>query len=126
MYNVSQLTHEKYGSVVVIEKVLNGYFLTPFNAVQAAINEQKLFSISVSEKVRLLIDDQIMTPHQAQHWAKEEYEELPKCKACGKPLPEDLVMHQLTPHFFCSQNFADKDYKLQLEKMQDEEEIEFD
>jgi hypothetical protein len=124
MYNIIRQTHENYGYVIVIERTADNKQITPLQAVREAIKQQKLWSIESSKKVRILIDNQIMSPQQAECWAKEEYNTLPKCKWCAKLLNEDVITHQLSIGFFCSQDCADKDYNNQLEISQDEEEVE--
>lgn len=126
MYSVNRVTHQLYGSIVAVERQENGSFDTPSRAVQAAIKERRLWKESGQKKVRILIDDQILTPNQAESWAHEEYKTLPKCKGCAKILSENLYTHQLCRSgFFCSQDCADKDYTEEIEKLKDEEEIDY-
>jgi hypothetical protein len=124
MYNIIRQTHENYGCIVVIERTIDNKQMTPFQAVREAIKQQKLWIDESAKKVRILIDDQIMSTQQAEYWAKEEYAVLPKCKLCAKILNEDVISHQLKIGFFCSQYCSDKDYNNQLEVLQDEEEFE--
>lgn len=123
MYNIIRQTHENYGCIIVIERTIDNKRLTPFQAVREALKEQKIWIDESSKKVRLLIDNQIMSPQQAEVWAKEEYTSLPKCLRCGKLLGEDVITHELRIGFFCTQGCADKDYIQQLEVLQDEEEV---
>jgi hypothetical protein len=77
------------------------------------------------KKVRLLIDDQLLSVKQAEHWAIEEYKTLPKCFGCAHLLNEDVVTHRLCSELFCSEECADRDYNEQIEKLKDEEEIDY-
>lgn len=78
------------------------------------------------KKVRILVDDKVMSPKQAEHWAAEEYRGLPKCEGCAKILNDDVHQHQLSgTKFFCSKNCADQDYTEEIEKRKDEEEIDY-
>lgn len=124
MYNIIKQTHENYGCIIVIEHTADGKALTPFQAVRSAIKDQEIWIKEISKKVRLLIDDQIMSPQQAECWAKEEYKNLPKCKLCAKVLNEDVITNQFSNSFFCSEDCADKDYNERIEQSKYEEEIE--
>ncbi len=126
MYSVNRLTHDRHGSVIHIERAENGSFLTPFQAVQGALKERRLWKEGGAKKVRILIDDQVMGPKQAEHWAHEEYTSLPKCQGCAKILNGDVHTHQLAKDkFFCSEVCADRDYNEEVEKRKDEEEIDY-
>lgn len=125
MYVVNRQTHPQHGSVIAIERSMNGSELTPFQAVQCACKERKLWLEGGQKKVRILVDDKVMSPKQAESWAKEEYQSLPKCPWCAKILGENVITHRLGPGLFCSQDCADKDYNELIEKQKDEEEIEY-
>lgn len=126
MYSVTRHSHPSHGSVVHVERVENGSFLTPFQAVQNALKERRLWKESGIKKVRILIDDQVMSPKQAEHWAHIEYQSLPKCFGCAKILNGEVFTHQISKEkLFCSQNCADSDYNEEIEKQKDEEEIEY-
>jgi hypothetical protein len=126
MYSVNRHSHERYGSVVLIERAVNGSQLTPFQAVQAALKERRLWKEAGAKKIRFLVDDQVMSPKQVEHWAHEEYKSLPKCYGCAKILDGDIHSHQLSgDRFFCSESCSDKDYMEEVEKMKDEEEIDY-
>lgn len=126
MYSVSKLTHDRYGPVIHIERVENGSARTPFQAVNSALKERRLWMESGTKKVRILVDDKVMSPKQAEHWANEEYRSLPKCEGCANILNGDIHTHQLSgTKFFCSVICADKDYVEEVEKMKDEEEIDY-
>lgn len=126
MYSVTRRSHDRYGSVIHIERAENGRLTTPFQAVNAAIHERRLWVESGTKKVRILVDDQVFGPKQAEHWAHEEYKSLPKCEGCAKILNGDVHTHQLSgTKFFCSHECADRDYMEEIEKRKDEEEIDY-
>jgi hypothetical protein len=125
VYSVSRLTHETYGPVIVIEQTLNGSELTPFQAVQSACKDRRLWLETGLKKVRILVDNQILSPKQAEQWAREEYDNLPKCPYCVKVLNGKVFSHQLSGGLFCSQECADRDYTAIIEKQKDEEEIDY-
>jgi|SRR5271166_504023 len=125
MYQVSRLDHERHGPVIRIDRDANGSELTPFRAVQRACKKRRLWLESGVKKVRILVDGQVMSPTQADHWAKEEYQTLPKCPGCAKVLPEDVYQHRLSPDLFCSTVCADRDYNERIERVKDEEEIDY-
>jgi hypothetical protein len=126
MYSVNRFTHERHGSVILIERAENGSFTTPFQSVMAALRERRLWREAGVKKVRILVDDQVMSPKQAEHWAHEEYKSLPKCHRCAKILNGDVHTQRLSPdNFYCSVNCADQDYLEEVEKMKDEVEIDY-
>lgn len=126
MYKVSNLQHEQYGNVVHIERVEESSIDTPFFAWQQAIKSRRLWQESGTQKIRFLVDDQIMTAKQLEAWSVEEYKRLPKCEACAKILGGDVYTHRLCGHFlFCSQSCADKNYHQEVEKLKDEEDIDY-
>jgi hypothetical protein len=125
MYKVYQQQHDKYGHVVIIEASDDGEYQLPFFALQQAYKQKRLLKESGSHKTRLLIDAQIMSPTQAEKWSRVEYQSLPKCQACAKILGGDVYTHQLCgDHLFCSKDCSDKDYAQQIERMNDEHEVE--
>lgn len=125
MYSVSKLTHERHGSVIAIERQMNGLYLTPYRAVNAACKERRLWKEAGAKKVRILIDEQVLSPKQAESWAHTEYQSLPKCAWCVKVLDGDVHTHRLTSLLFCSIECSDKDYSEQIEREKDEEEIDY-
>ena len=126
MYNVNRQNHTKYGNVVEIVRQEIGTYATPFLAVNAAITAKRLWREEGAKKVRFLIDGQVMTVSQAEHWSNEEYKSLPKCYTCAKILGGNVYTHQLYgDRLFCSQSCADKDYSQEVEKRLDEEEIDY-
>lgn len=125
MYSVIRFSHPDHGPVIHIKMDMNGSERTPFQAVQSACKERRLWMESGIRRVRILIDHQVMTVKQAEHWAIEEYKIIPKCFGCAKPLNEDVITHQLRSELFCSQECADKDYNEQIENLKDEIEIDY-
>jgi hypothetical protein len=126
MYSVGRLTHERHGSVILIERAENGSHLTPFQAVQSALKERRLWQEAGVKKVRILVDDQVMSPKQAESWSHEEYKSLPKCYWCVKILDGNVHTHRLSRgNFFCSESCSDKDYLEEVEKLKDEEDIDY-
>lgn len=126
MYTVTRCSHEQHGTVISIERDVNGSELTPFRAVQCACKERRLWlELGTVKKVKILVDGQVMSPKQAEHWAHEEYKSLPKCTGCAKILDGDVITHRLCANLFCSQDCADKDYNERLEILKDEEEIDY-
>lgn len=126
MYSVNRSTHERYGPIIHIQRDMNGLHQTPFQVVQYACKERRLFLEAGQKKIRFLVDDQVMTLKQVEHWANEEYASLPKCFGCAKILNGDIQTHQLSSsRFFCTKQCADKDYVEEVEKLKDEEEIDY-
>lgn len=125
MYTVARRSHDQYGSVISIERDVNGSELTPFQAVQCACKERRLWLEAGQKKVRILVDSQVMSPKQAEHWAHEEYKGLPKCTGCAKILDGDVCTHRLSADLFCSHLCADRDYNERLEILKDEEDIDY-
>ncbi len=126
MYKVSRQTHAKYGQVIEIIRDDPGEELSPFRAVNKAIALRRVWKEESNSKVRILVDGQVMTPSRAETWANEEYKSLPKCEECGAILGGDVHTHTLSDDLFCSPKCADKNYDFKVEKMNDNEETEFD
>src|SRR5579885_3535872 len=95
MYQVLRTQHPKYGNVLEVVHEENGPFPTPFWAIQQVRKERRLWLESGAKKVRILIDNRIMTLDQAEQWSNEEYKSLPKCETCGKILSGDVHTHRL-------------------------------
>jgi hypothetical protein len=90
------------------------------------MKQRRIWLESGLKKVRILVDDKVMSPKQAEHWAHEEYISLPKCEGCAKILNGDVHTHQLSgTKFYCSAICADRDYAEEIEKRKDEEEIDY-
>jgi hypothetical protein len=124
MYSVSQKTTEQYGNVIEIAREEVSQFETPFQAFNKSLTLRRLWVNA--GKIRLLVIGQIMTAKQAESWAINEYKSLPKCEGCAKILNGNLYSHSLSSgHTFCSQACADKDFLFKMEKLNDEEEIEY-
>lgn len=126
MYSVHRQTHDKHGKVIEITRENDGVYPTPGKAYNAAVTMRRLWKEEGATKVRILVDDQVMAPSQAEHWANEEYKSLPKCHWCSQILGGDVHTHRLcSDRLFCSQACADKDYLEEVEKIKDEEEIDY-
>jgi hypothetical protein len=126
MYTVSRQTHQKYGNVIEVNRAEPGEEQTPFRAVNKALTMRRLWKEESKSKVRILIDGQVMQPSQAETWANEEYKSLPKCEECGSILDGAVHTHTLSDDLFCSTKCADKNYDFKVEKLNDNEETEFD
>ncbi len=126
MYKVSRQTHAKYGQVIEIIRDEPGEEATPFRAVNKALIMRRLWKVESNSKVRILVDGQVMQPSRAETWANEEYKSLPKCEECGALLAGDVHTHTLSDSLFCTRKCADKNYDFKVEKMNDNEETEFD
>jgi hypothetical protein len=126
MYKVMKLIHVKYGNVIEITRDDLGEFESPFVAFHRAKQLRRLWLEEGLLKVKILIDNQVLTVRQAEVWATEEYKSLPKCYWCVAILGEDVFTHRLSgEHLFCTQNCADKDYHSYIEKMCDEDDIDY-
>jgi hypothetical protein len=127
MYSVSKIVHEKYGKVVQITRDELGKINTPFEAFLKASHIRRIWNGKGKSKVRLLIDSQIMSISEADKWANDEYKSLPKCKECGNILNGKVYTHNLCgSNLFCKQSCADKNFNFEMEKLNDNEESEFD
>ena len=126
MYNVFRQNHVTYGNVVEIIRAENGTYKTPGSAFNKADIMRRLWRDEGSTKVRILVDDKIMSPAQAESWSNEEYKSLPKCYTCNQILNGSVHTHRLCGnHLFCSRTCSDKDYLAEVEKIKDEEEIDY-
>lgn len=90
-----------------------------------ASKEARLLREAGAKKVRVLVDDKVMTLKQAELWAEEEYKDLPKCCGCAKIMEEDVITHRLSSDLFCSQSCADRNYSEIIDKLKDEEDVDF-
>lgn len=126
MYNVSRSNHTKYGNVVEIIRDDNGLVESPSMAYNIALMIRNSWKKEGAKKIRFLIDDQILNSSQTESWSITEYKNLPKCFACASILHEDVFTHVLCrENLFCTQRCADKDYQEQMDKINDEEECDF-
>jgi hypothetical protein len=124
MYKVSNQTTE-YGNVVIIEQDEDG-IEAPFFAVQQALKNRRLWRESGATKVRFLVGGKIMSPKEMESWSREEYKSLPKCPTCIKILSGNVFTHRLSgTDIFCTQACADQDYNQKIERLKDEEEIDY-
>jgi hypothetical protein len=126
MYKVSNITHEQYGKVIAIERAADGNIQTPFFAWQRALTQRRLWREQGAKNVRYLVLGEVMSIRQLESWSHEEYKSLPKCGECGSILGGDVYTHQLcSSNLFCKQDCADANYHEAMEKLKDEEEIDF-
>lgn len=125
MYKVNRLRHEQYGNVIEIIRSENG-ILNPFDAYYKSKYMRRQWIEESLSKVRFLVDNQLLTEAQTNSWAKDEYKSLPKCEECAALLNEDVFTHAQSKGLFCTKKCADKNYVFQVERMNDNEESEFD
>jgi hypothetical protein len=125
MYNVNKDTHSKYGNVIVITTEDVGEFELPFHAINKARSLKREWVST--KKIRFLVNEQVLSINQLDSWAHNEYKSLAKCNMCPAILHDKNVFTHpfCNEKLFCSQECADKDYKLYLEKLEDEEECDF-
>lgn len=124
MYKVARLTHAKYGPVIEITRDELGEYDTPFYAVNKAISLRAFWLREGEEKVRFLIDGQVMISKRAETWANEEYKSLPKCEECAKILKGSVFTHKYCgSNLFCSQACADKNFNYIVSQWEDETEF---
>jgi hypothetical protein len=126
MYKVSKQIHERYGNIIEITRDDTGEFENPFQAINKAITIRRLWFEESNSKIRFLIEDQLLTRGRAEVWANNEYKSLPKCEECAKILSGSVYTHEFCgSSLFCSQSCSDKNYIFQIEKMNDNEENEY-
>lgn len=125
MYSVNKKDHDKYGSIIEIYKDIDGAFKNPEIALNKAKSMRRIWKEESNLKIRLLIDGKIMQPSVAESWARAEYKSLPKCNCCFCILDTNIFTHRLSDNLFCSQSCADKDYDNEIEKINDQEDIEY-
>lgn len=126
MYSITKQTNEHFGYVLLITREDSGSCKDPFSVYHLARKMKRLWSEECNNKIRILVDKQIMSLVELDKWAIDEYKRLPKCGSCALILNDLVHRHQLNKkELFCSQKCADKDYLYQLKKIEDEEESEF-
>jgi hypothetical protein len=126
MYSISRQNHNKYGQVVTITREEDGSYKNPFQVFNQAKTMRRVWMEESGTKVRILIDGQVMTVVQAEKWSNEEYRNLPKCQTCWQVLVGQVYTHRLCgSSLFCSTHCADKNYSFQVNKLNEEEEIEY-
>lgn len=126
MYSVSRLKHKKLGSVIAISREEESIYLSPFAAFNQAKHMRRLWLEEGEVKVRILIDNQAMTVAQAEKWSSEEYQGLPKCGECGKILSGQVYTHRLCgDRLYCSEPCADRSFHQEMDRLSDEEDIEY-
>lgn len=100
--------------------------LSPFAAFHQAAHMRRMWLVEGETKVRILIDNQVMTVAQAEKWSNEEYKSLPKCTACAHILSGQVYTHRLcSSGLFCSESCADRSFREASDKLNDEEEIDY-
>jgi hypothetical protein len=126
MYNVTRQTYEKYGNVIEITREDSGEFETPFQACNKAFYMKRIWFEEIKTKIRLLVDDKIMSVSQINKWVNDEYKSLPKCESCAKILNGNVYTHNLCNNYlFCSEDCSNENYRIQMEKLSDEEECDY-
>lgn len=126
MYNVTVNDHHLYGQIIEISIIDIGNYLSPFQAINVARTIRRTFLEQNITKIRFLINEQILTIKQLEKWALEEYKTLPKCADCFSILQLEVFTHQYCgKNLFCSQRCADLDYLKEIEKRNDELEIDY-
>lgn len=123
MYCINKNTTLNYGNVIEIIQDDDGELNTPFQAYLKAKLMRRLWMEKDSVKVKIVINNQILTVTQAEIWAYEESKRLPKCKACAAILKGDVYTHPLCgTNLFCTQVCADKDHAQEIKRINDEDE----
>jgi hypothetical protein len=118
MYKVSRQNHPKHNNVIELVVDENGEFKTPFQACNKALYMKRIWSEELNDKVKIIVNGQVMTNKQVEFWAHEEYKSLPKCEECAEILIGQVYNHRLSDNaLFCKQSCADKNLEYLLEKM---------
>ncbi|CAB4196798.1 hypothetical protein UFOVP1290_318 [uncultured Caudovirales phage] len=125
MYSINKKVHDKYGYIVEIYKDISGEFKNPEIAYNKAKSIRRIWKEELNLKVRFLIDGKIMQPSIAESWSVLEYKSLPKCAYCICILDDNVFTHKLSDDLFCSSSCADKDYDREIDKINDQEDIEY-
>jgi hypothetical protein len=109
----------------MVEHAVQG-IVSPIQAIRQAIKEQKTWQHHNQPVVKLLIDQQIMAPMQAERWANEEYQTLPKCQECFAILNGSVYFSGVCNDAgFCSKYCVNQNYLYHMEKLNDMEECDF-
>jgi hypothetical protein len=118
MYKVSKQNHPKHNNIIELVVDELGEYKTPFQAYNKAIYMKRIWSEETKDKVKILVNGQVMSNKQVEQWAYEEYKSLPKCEECAEILSGEVYNHQLSDGgLFCRQSCADKNLEYLLEKM---------
>lgn len=126
MYNVTINNHDLSTQIIEISIIEVGNYLSPFQAVSAARTIRRTLLEQNHLKIKFVVNSQILTTKQLEKWALEEYKILPKCADCNSILPLEVFTHQYCgKNLFCSLYCADLDYFREIEKRNDEVEIEY-
>jgi hypothetical protein len=125
MYTVSTGADSKYGNIVIISTIDIGEYELPFDAVRKAKSLRR--EMNTTKKIRFLVNEQVLSLTQLESWAYNEYKSLSKCTNCPVILHDkEVFAHAFSKEkLFCSQYCADEDYKLYLEKTEDEYECDY-
>lgn len=126
MYNVSRQEHETYGKVILLSIEEIGTYENPFRAIEQIKLLRRLWLEEGATKVKILFNDQIFTVKEIDSWSIKEYKLLPKCHNCARILKTNVFVHRLSEgNLFCTQKCADVNYTFEVDKLNDEEEIEY-
>ena len=128
MYLIGKTTHDQDGKplelIEIIETDNTSDELSPFVILRKASLQQK--QMGGKAKYLLVIDGCLLNSNQAERWARDEYEDLPKCSWCSNILRELLVVHSLSgSSSFCSIECKDRDHLEALERLDDEHECDY-
>jgi len=126
MYSIDHKKHERYGNVIEITRISSDEYITPFQATNKARSLRLSLLEGGVKGIKILIDGQVLTLSQMDSWAVKEYKSLPKCEECAKILNDDIFTHSLSDNLFCSKLCSEKNYAYLLDKMNDNEESEYD
>lgn len=125
-YSIARIEHKKYKFILEVTRDEIGKYKNPFQVFNAGETLRRVYLESDKQKLKFLVDGQVLTLAQFETWANEEYKALPKCQACAAILTDDVFTHHLAMnHFFCSQTCSDKDYLYCLDRYSDEEECDY-
>jgi hypothetical protein len=112
MYTVSTGADSKYGNIVIISTIDIGEYELPFDAVRKAKSLRR--EMNTTKKIRFLVNEQVLSLTQLE-------------SNCPVILHDkEVFAHAFSKEkLFCSQYCADEDYKLYLEKTEDEYECDY-
>lgn len=130
MYQLAKTTHDQDGSPLELLSIVETEDLSaevsPFAILRIAFLQQKRMPDGKAKHL-LVIDGCLLNSKQAESWAQNEYEDLPKCSRCGSILRELYCVHNLSEHrAFCSDDCKGQDYLEEVEKLNDEYDCDFD
>ena len=126
MYDIQFKNHEIHGNTIVISIVENGTHKSPFKAVEQAKSLRRMELEKGKLKIKLLVNEQLLSTKEMEKWAIEEYNLLPKCFRCGSILETIVFIHPFSgSNLFCTQRCADLDHSDEMDKTLEEEEIDY-